>query len=61
MQGSQDHSLSEQPQGPLSLEYITLRETLADLVNLLAGNAPVILKAIAKSAAAYLSIPLVNH
>ena len=33
---------SEQPQGPLSLEYITLREMLADLVDLLAGNAPVI-------------------
>ena len=42
MQGSQDPSLSEQPQGPLSLEYITLREMLADLVDLLAGNAPVI-------------------
>ena len=42
MQGSQDRSLSEQPQGPSSLEYITLREMLADLVDLLAGNAPVI-------------------
>ena len=42
MQGSQDPSLSEQPQGPSSLEYITLREMLADLVDLLAGNAPVI-------------------
>ena len=42
VQGSQDPSLSEQPQGPLSLEYITLREMLADLVDLLAGNAPVI-------------------
>ena len=30
------------PQGPSSLEYITLREMLADLVDLLAGNAPVI-------------------
>ena len=34
--------LSEQPQGRSSLEYITLREMLADLVDLLAGNAPVI-------------------
>ena len=42
VQGSQDHSLLEQPQGPLSLEYITLREMLADLVDQLAGNAPVI-------------------
>ena len=42
VQGSQDHSLLEQPQGPSSLEYITLREMLADLVDLLAGNAPVI-------------------
>ena len=42
VQGSQDHSLSEQPQGPSSLEYNTLREMLADLVDLLAGNAPVI-------------------
>ena len=42
VQGSQNHSLSEQPQGPSSLEYITLREMLADLVDLLAGNAPVI-------------------
>ena len=33
---------AEQPQGPSSLEYITLREMLADLVDLLAGNAPVI-------------------
>ena len=33
---------AEQPQDPLSLEYITLREMLADLVDLLAGNAPVI-------------------
>ena len=41
MQGSQDYSLLEQPQGPSSLEYITLREMLADLVDLLAGNAPV--------------------
>ena len=42
MQGSQDPSLLEQPQGPSSLEYITLREMLADLIDLLAGNAPVI-------------------
>ena len=46
VQGSQDHSLLEQPleqpQGPSSLEYNTLREMLADLVDLLAGNAPVI-------------------
>ena len=34
--------LLEQLQDPLSLEYITLREMLADLVDLLAGNAPVI-------------------
>ena len=61
VQGSQDPSLLVQPQDPLSLEYITLREMLADLVDLLAGNAPVILKAIAKSVAAYSSIPLVNH
>ena len=61
MQGFQDYSLSEQPQGSSSLEYITLREMLADLVDLLAGNAPVILKPIAKSAAVYLSIPLVNY
>ena len=33
---------SEQSQGSSSLEYITLREMLADLVDLLAGNAPVI-------------------
>ena len=31
-----------QPQDPLSLEHATLREMLADLVDLLAGNAPVI-------------------
>ena len=61
VQGSQDPSLLEQPQGSSSLEYITLREMLADLVDLLAGNAPVILKPIAKSAAVYLSIPLVNY
>ena len=30
------------PQGPSTLEYTTLREMLADLVDLLAGNAPVI-------------------
>ena len=42
VQGSQDPSLSEQPQGPSSLEYIALREMLADLVDLLAGNSPVI-------------------
>ena len=36
-QGPTDHELLEQP-----LEYITLREMLADLVDLLAGNAPVI-------------------
>ena len=42
VQGFQDYSLSEQPQGSSSLEYITLREMLADLVDLLAGNAPVI-------------------
>ena len=36
------YALAEQPQDPLSLEYITLREILADLVDLLAGNAPVI-------------------
>ena len=30
------------PQGPSSLEHATLREMLADLVDLLAGNAPVI-------------------
>ena len=42
VQGSQDHSLSEQPQVSSPLEYITLREMLADLVDLLAGNAPVI-------------------
>ena len=30
------------PQGPSSLEYITLREMLADLVDLLAGNASII-------------------
>ena len=38
----QGSSSSEQPQGPLSLEYITLKEKLGDLVDLLAGNAPVI-------------------
>ena len=38
----QDPSLLEQPQNSSSLEYITLREMLADLVDLLAGNAPVI-------------------
>ena len=32
----------EQPQDPSSLEYVVLREILADLVDLLAGNAPVI-------------------
>ena len=37
MQGSQGHSL-----GPSSLEYITLREMLGDLVDLLARNAAVI-------------------
>ena len=35
-------SSSEQPQNPSPLEHITLREMLADLVDLLAGNAPVI-------------------
>ena len=44
VQGSQDHSLLEQPQGPFSLEYIALREMLADLVDLFAGNAPVIIQ-----------------
>ena len=33
---------SEQPQNSSSLEYITLREMSAELVDLLAGNAPVI-------------------
>ena len=42
VQCSQDHSLLEQPQGPSSLEYITLREMLGDLVDLLARNASVI-------------------
>ena len=41
VQGSQDPSLLVQPQGPLSLEYITLRGMLGNLVDLLAGNAPV--------------------
>ena len=38
----QNPSALEQPQDPSSLEYITLKEMLADLVDLLAGNAPVI-------------------
>ena len=42
VQGSQDHSLLEQSQGPPSLEYFTLKEILGDLVDLLTGNAPVI-------------------
>ena len=37
-----DQSQWSQPQGSSSLEYITLREMLADLVDSLAGNAPVI-------------------
>ena len=38
----QDPSLSEQPQNSSSLEYVVLREMLAVLVDLLAGNAPVV-------------------
>ena len=38
----QDPSSLEQPQNPSPLEYITLREMLAAIVDLLAGNAPVI-------------------
>ena len=38
----QNPSSLEQPQNPSPLEYITLREMLADLIDLLAGNAPVI-------------------
>ena len=37
-----DQSQWSQPQGSSSLEYITQKEMLADLVDLLAGNAPVI-------------------
>ena len=38
----QNPSALEQPQDPSPLQYITLKEMLADLVDLLAGNAPVI-------------------
>ena len=40
----QDPSSEDQPQDPSPLEYITLREMLAVLVDLLAGNAPVIIQ-----------------
>ena len=42
MEQPQDPLSSKQPQGPLSLEYITLREMLAIVVDVIAGNAPVI-------------------
>ena len=41
-QQPQNPSSVEKPQDPLSIEYITLREISAVLVDLLAGNAPVI-------------------
>ena len=39
-----DPSSLKPMEGSMSLEYITMKEMLADLVDLLAGNAPVILR-----------------
>ena len=41
---TKDPSSLQPMEGSMSLEYITMKEMLADLVDLLAGNAPVILQ-----------------